>query len=440
MKAAKLRVIASEERGGRNVRARRMLNTLIGKLASSSSSGQIVDLQRRLQRQMQRQMLLRGGWVCKCGAEVKESDRSCKKCGTSRCLDCFKPTRNPDFLCTDCRLKSRSRKIARKKSPLITQLPVDVWTKILQEYMPQSWSLSTTSKTHNEAIFQPFLNLFLKKREILVPQHCPTIKIAMKLAETLNHSQTYNTYTKEQPLRIVLDEGEHKIMRHAGEYGNVYQDITVTCNNITFVGKGKDKTTIRGGFKVSGKRNVKFEELTVSNPEGDGLYVEDLTDNFDERDVLIHQVELLKCAIKECDKNGITVFNTTIIATQCEFTKNARCGVGADGAYQPNTNVRLNDCTMYHNGYDGFWGLLATNRAVVDLHGEKTHIYSNNNGIFATEGGKVNIHLPSKHNTSRNNKRNNYNSSQDDEFFPERLGFIAYINADGTTEMVVDDD
>ena len=70
----------------------------------------------------------------------------------------------------------------------------------------------------------------------------------------------------------MLDEGEHQIMRYAGEYGNV-QDITVTCSNITFVGKGKDQTTIRGGFKVFDKQNVKFEELTVSNPEGDGLYV-----------------------------------------------------------------------------------------------------------------------------------------------------------------------
>ena len=125
------------------------------------------------------------------------------------------------------------------------------------------------------------------------------------------------------------------------------------------------------------------------------------------------------------------VYGDTIIATQCEFTKNAHSGVSCI----INAKARLNDCTMHHNG---FWGLHADS-AVVDLHGEKTHIYSNNNGIFATEGGKVNIHLPSKHNTSRDNEGNNYDSSQDD-FFPSRLGFIAYINADGTTEMVVDDD
>ena len=38
MKAAKLRVIASEERGGRNVRARRRLNVLISKLSSKPCS------------------------------------------------------------------------------------------------------------------------------------------------------------------------------------------------------------------------------------------------------------------------------------------------------------------------------------------------------------------------------------------------------------------
>jgi hypothetical protein len=51
---------------------------------------------------------------------------------------------------------------------------------------------------------------------------------------------------------------------------------------------------------------------------------------------------------------------------------------------------------MHHNGGDGLRALL---RAVVDLHGTKTGIHSNTGrGIYAS-GGKVNIHLPSQHNT-----------------------------------------
>ena len=65
-----------------------------------------------------------------------------------------------------------------------------------------------------------------------------------------------------------------------------------------------------------------------------------------------------------------------------------------------NTKLRLNDCTMHHNGN----GLYASDHAVVDLYGENTDIHSNTQfGIFAASDGKVQIHLPSHHNTSHDN-------------------------------------
>ena len=70
-------------------------------------------------------------------------------------------------------------------------------------------------------------------------------------------------------------------------------------------------------------------------------------------------------------------------------------------ARDPNTKVRLNDCTMHHNKYVG---LTAVNHAVVDLYGENTEIHSNkDDGIYAFGHGKVQIHLPSQHNTSHDN-------------------------------------
>jgi hypothetical protein len=61
----------------------------------------------------------------------------------------------------------------------------------------------------------------------------------------------------------------------------------------------------------------------------------------------------------------------------------------------------------------------------VDLHGTETDIHSNKqHGIAASSRGKVNIHLPSQHNTSHDNvgedRSQNYGGS------------IANINADGT--------
>ena len=76
--------------------------------------------------------------------------------------------------------------------------------------------------------------------------------------------------------------------------------------------------------------------------------------------------------------------------------------------------------------------LLAYHYAVVDLHGTKTDIHSNKEGgIYATDRAKVNIHLPSQHNTSHDNVGEDRQQ--------ESGGSIANINADGTFTYVVVD-
>jgi hypothetical protein len=69
----------------------------------------------------------------------------------------------------------------------------------------------------------------------------------------------------------------------------------------------------------------------------------------------------------------------------------------------------------------------------VNLHGTKTDIHSNeDDGIEAYHNAKVNIHLPSQHNTTHDNVGENR--------FQFDGGSIANINADGTfTHVVVDD-
>jgi hypothetical protein len=86
---------------------------------------------------------------------------------------------------------------------------------------------------------------------------------------------------------------------------------------------------------------------------------------------------------------------------------------------------------MHHNVYHG---LVACVDAVVDLHGTKTDIHSNKgHGIRANHRAKVNIHLPSQHNTSHGNVGEDRKQRSG--------GSIANINADGTfTHVVVDDE
>ena len=120
----------------------------------------------------------------------------------------------------------------------------------------------------------------------------------------------------------------------------------------------------------------------------------------------------------------------TVTATQCEFKENTGSGVYCCGG--ANTKVRLNNCQMHHNGSHG---LFVYDRAVVDLHGTKTDIHSNKGrGICAPLHGKVNIHLPSQHNTSHDNVGDNRNQ---EAMYGAAPGSIANINADGTFTHVV---
>ena len=239
---------------------------------------------------------------------------------------------------------------------------------------------------------------------IRVPQGCPTVEKAMDLAVIFSERKEY---TGADPLKIRLEEGVHEIV------GNV-REMNVTCSHITFVGKGKDHTTIRGGFNVNNQQNVKFEELTVADGGGGrGLHLEGSETT----------VDVLKCVVKECGNTGMWLVNgATVTATECEFMENGRHGVFC-GA---NTKVRLDDCQMHHNEQNG---LESYDHAVVDLHGTKTDIHSNKrDGIYASDHGKVNIHLPSQHNTSHDNVRDDRNQ----EAMYGAPGSIANINADGT--------
>jgi hypothetical protein len=271
--------------------------------------------------------------------------------------------------------------------------------------------LSIMRRTHT--FFEKYWQNMMGQNVIRVPQGCPTVEKAIELAVIFSERKVY---TEADPLKIQLDSGVHEIVGYADEYDRHRKRVNVTCSHITFVGKGKDQTTIRGGFIVVNQQNVSFEELAVTNSCEHGLWFEGSETN----------VDVVECAFKECRNTGMSVRDgATVTATQCDFMVNGEWGVFCAGA---NTKARLNDCTMHHSGVAG---LNAYDDAVVDLHGTKTDIHSNKRqGILADVRGKVNIHLPSQHNTSHDNV------GQDRH---QESGSIANINADGTFTHVDDD-
>jgi hypothetical protein len=252
--------------------------------------------------------------------------------------------------------------------------------------------------------FEEYWQYVLKQNVIRVPEGCPTMHQAMDLAVMFSER---NECTRENPVKIVVGEGEHVMVGVASD-NYIGHHMHVSCNNITIVGKGKSKTTIFGGFYVNGKQNVKIEQLSATNSSGYGLICEGSGTN----------VDVMECCFKKCMYSGMSVkIGVTATATRCEFMES----VSGSGVFcGANTKVRLNDCKMHHNAGHG---LGAQFNAVVDLHGTKTDIHSNKGcGIVAYSRAKVNIHLPSHHNTSHGNVRGDRSQ--------HRGGSIANINAD----------
>jgi len=201
-------------------------------------------------------------------------------------------------------------------------------------------------------------------------------------------------YTKLNPFVVLLGTGDHQISSSwtSPATGGIFPSmICITRSSITFVGTGKDTTTILGGFAIENLENITFKEMTVTNTSfgGDGIRVRNA------------KVELIDVAFKGCANFALYIpastSTTVVVATRCEFA-NSRYGAVVKGRL---TSAKFNNCVFHDNEYQG---LAVSNNATIHLHGEATAIHSNGtSGISAWRSSKVLIHLPSHHNTSYNN-------------------------------------
>ena len=186
----------------------------------------------------------------------------------------------------------------------INIVPVEVWREHICRKFLNLTELSILRRCHT--FFEKYWQNVMTKNVIRVPQGCPTVQKAMDLAVIFSERKEY---TETDPLKIRLEEGVHQIV------GTLNGRMNVTCSHITFVGKGKDHTSIRGGFTVTNQQHVTFEELTITNQSGNGngLYLTGSETN----------VDALKCVVKECGTIGMVVCDgATVTATQCEFMEN----------------------------------------------------------------------------------------------------------------------
>ena len=104
---------------------------------------------------------------------------------------------------------------------------------------------------------------FLKRDTFRVPEQVPTIDEAMRVGLNLSKQKVFS---KEKPLVVVLSEGEHVVEGNwTRSGGSVFENtLGITCSNISFIGQGKDKTTVHGSFDVVNKKNVTLKSLTLT--------------------------------------------------------------------------------------------------------------------------------------------------------------------------------
>ena len=111
----------------------------------------------------------------------------------------------------------------------------------------------------------------------------------------------------------MLGKGDHQITSSwTDQYGNEYATtLGLTRSNITFLGNGKDTTTILGGFRIENVENITFKNMTVTNTSQYGIGIR----------MRNAKVELFDVVLKGCEHAGLYIpgstSETTVVATRC---------------------------------------------------------------------------------------------------------------------------
>ena len=270
-------------------------------------------------------------------------------------------------------------------------IPLEVWDVEIIKYLglKQVAIMRGVNKLFEPCCMRRFTMNLLPLR---VPYDIGTLDQAMRVMEILIDRKPYS---KKNPLVVEIDKGEHQITsirkidkRKSGrknKYTNTHcffeyeyaNTLIITRSNIRFVGKGKETTTILGGFQVE-NQNISFKNMTVTNTaeRGTGICTKNTT-----------AVELIDVALKGCRSSALLISGftceTTVVATRCEFA-NSRIGALVCGSL---TSAIFKNC-VFNDSRDG--GLFVNRGATIHLHGDATAIHSNKRiGIHATESGRV---------------------------------------------------
>jgi hypothetical protein len=276
--------------------------------------------------------------------------------------------------------------------------PLEVWDHhIIPLLSLRDLAISRTVCTFFEAYWQDkFSNNVLPLR---VGNDVATIDDVMGVIEILSSRREY---TKLNPFIVLLGKGDHQITSSwTGPNGsNRLTMLGITCSNVTFIGKGKDITTVLGGFGIYRQENITFKNMTVTNTIAHGRGIQTSYAKVELMDVVLKGCSV--CALDVTDHN--TPETTVVVATRCEFANNS-IGAYISGSV---TSVTFKNCVFHDNSDDG---IFVAGTGTIHLHGEDTAIHSNSAHGMSVYFGDVVIHLPSHHNTFYNNREGDRHTS-----------------------------
>jgi hypothetical protein len=255
-------------------------------------------------------------------------------------------------------------------------LPEALWRDMI---IPKLCLKEITTLGVASSMLQNLSSYFIAKNYIIRIPEDVSINEAMLVCEKRTKKRSY---TLTDPQYVMLNEGTMDISRL----------IINQCSNVTFLGKGADKTLISGGVDISDQKNIVFKGIhvnngvTVSGKETSGFFS--------------------GCFFSGCALDGLSVDDfASVTATQCHFFDNEWSGADLNN----HSKGAFTNCTFYENGRDEGAGVAARCGAVVNIYGRNTAIYSNpGDGIFAQANAVVDIYLPFEHNTVHDNGRKGY--------------------------------
>lgn len=180
------------------------------------------------------------------------------------------------------------------------------------------------------------------------------------------------------PSIIVISDGEHLI-------NDDYEGCVNVKHSLTIVGESRDKTIIKGGFKLYSDKNkyqFKLENMTIANQKFHGLWAHqtgkyNYGSRFQAKNLTIRDSKwdgafctfpgtFIDCTIENCERSGISVIDTeinlkgenTLIARNGTSNINKDYGIRLEYDHKTKVNIYfpLTESVSRNNGADGNWG------------------------------------------------------------------------------------